>query len=104
MCSFKHHNRIFCPSSEKEVNIYYIADITNFLAPEVTDKFTQASDVWALGCILLELTTTSLYTKEEIMEKIKEIKEDSFVMEQIFEEISKVKELVKECGRLNKFG
>ncbi|XP_076091936.1 uncharacterized protein LOC143063599 isoform X2 [Mytilus galloprovincialis] len=64
-------------------------DITNYMAPEMTDKFTMASDVWAFGCILLELTTTSLYTQEEIMDKIRDIKEDSFVMEQIFEEISR---------------
>jgi serine/threonine protein kinase len=61
------------------------------MAPEVDEKhFTQASDVWALGCILIELTTTSIYTEEELRDKIKETKEDSFVMEQIFEEVAKV--------------
>jgi serine/threonine protein kinase len=43
------------------------------MAPEVDEKhFTQASDVWALGCILIELTTTSIYTEEELRDKIKE--------------------------------
>ena len=60
------------------------------MAPETDEKeFTQASDVWALGCILLDLTTTSILTEEEIVNKIKEIKEDPFVMEEIFEEVAK---------------
>lgn len=75
--------------NEKKI-LSFSTDITNYMAPEMTDKFTMASDVWAFGCILLELTTTSLYTQEEIMDKIRDIKEDSFVMEQIFEEISRV--------------
>ena len=65
--------------------------MSNYMAPEVREKgFSPQSDIWSLGCILFELTTASLLSQSECKEKIKAIKEDTFVMEEVLEDVAKV--------------
>ena len=62
-----------------------------YMAPEVmTQAYDERSDVWSLGCMLLEMTTTAVYNKQQLASKLKEIKEDPYLLEEVFEDISKV--------------
>ncbi|XP_021369620.1 serine/threonine kinase-like domain-containing protein STKLD1 isoform X2 [Mizuhopecten yessoensis] len=61
----------------------------NYLAPELEDTgFTPVTDIWSLGCILFELTTSTFYDEKQVIEKMKEAKEDAFVLEQVFEDVA----------------
>ena len=64
----------------------------NYMAPEVCEGgcYIEASDVFALGCVLFELVTTWLYDREEAISKLQEIRKDPIVLDEIFEEISVV--------------
>lgn len=67
------------------------AGTTIYFAPEVmTQAFDEHSDVWSLGCILFEMTTTFMYDMAKVVEKLDQIKKDAYILEEIFEEISKV--------------
>ena len=61
------------------------------MAPEVmTQAYDERSDVWSLGCILLEMTTTAIYNQQQLADKLVEIKKDPYILEEVFEEIAKV--------------
>ncbi|XP_060069798.1 serine/threonine kinase-like domain-containing protein STKLD1 [Ylistrum balloti] len=61
----------------------------NYLAPEIEKTgFSPVTDIWSLGCILFELTTSTLYDEKDVTEKMKEAKEDPYVMEEVFEEVA----------------
>ncbi|XP_050407760.2 serine/threonine kinase-like domain-containing protein STKLD1 isoform X2 [Patella vulgata] len=60
----------------------------NYMAPEVSQKgYDEKSDIWSLGCILFELCTTFLYTGQEVTDKIREIRDDPLILEDVFEDI-----------------
>ena len=62
-----------------------------YMAPEVmTQAYDERSDVWSLGCMLLELTTTAIYDQKQLSEKLLEIKKDPYILEEVFEDIAKV--------------
>ncbi|KAK3087169.1 hypothetical protein FSP39_002522 [Pinctada imbricata] len=66
--------------------------IKNTLAPELTESFADfstATDVWSLGVLLFELTTTAFFTEEDAMNKLREVKEDPYILEEVFEDIAK---------------
>ena len=80
----------FC---ERQWIYLIISELRNNLAPELTElfaDFSPATDIWSLGVLLFELTTTSFYTEEEAQEKLKEVKEDPYILEEVFEEVAKV--------------
>ena len=60
------------------------------MAPEVVKKgYSESSDVWSLGCVLFELVTTCLYSGEEAIKKLQEIKENPEELDIIFDQICK---------------
>ncbi|XP_013388890.1 serine/threonine kinase-like domain-containing protein STKLD1 isoform X2 [Lingula anatina] len=64
----------------------------NWMAPEVLEKpYDERSDVWSAGCILLEMATCGRLMKQEIAQKLFEIKNDPQVLEQVLEDIQKQK-------------
>ena len=61
------------------------------MAPEVaTEGYTERSDIWSLGCVLFELVTCWLYGHDEMISKLKEIRDNPIILDETFEEISKV--------------
>ncbi|XP_066436491.1 serine/threonine kinase-like domain-containing protein STKLD1 isoform X2 [Eleutherodactylus coqui] len=59
-----------------------------FMAPESLDfLYTDKSDVWSLGCILLDLMTTSVKTGAGIIELLEMIKADPLCLQRTLEEI-----------------
>ncbi|XP_033732003.1 serine/threonine kinase-like domain-containing protein STKLD1 isoform X3 [Pecten maximus] len=61
----------------------------NYLAPEVEETgFSPITDIWSLGCILFELTTSTFFDEKQVIEKMKEAKEDTYVMEEVFEDVA----------------
>ncbi|XP_071097519.1 serine/threonine kinase-like domain-containing protein STKLD1 [Haliotis cracherodii] len=63
---------------------------TNYMAPEVQDNpYDERSDMWALGCILFEMTTTAMFDGVMVATKLKEVKDDPGVLEEIFEDVAK---------------
>lgn len=70
-----------------------ISELTNYLAPELTEKaadFSEATDVWSLGCVLFDLTTASFLTEEEAVARLGEVREDPYKLEEVFEDVAKV--------------
>ena len=66
----------------------------NYMAPEVCEGgYCEASDVFALGCVLFELVTTWLYDGQEAIDKMREVRQDPIVLDEIFEEISQVNKI-----------
>ncbi|XP_034302710.2 serine/threonine kinase-like domain-containing protein STKLD1 isoform X2 [Magallana gigas] len=66
--------------------------LTNYLAPELTEKaadFSEATDVWSLGCVLFDLTTASFLTEEEAVARLGEVREDPYKLEEVFEDVAK---------------
>ncbi|KAL4218629.1 JUN phosphorylation [Mactra antiquata] len=62
----------------------------NYMAPEVAQcGYSEISDIWSLGCVLFELVTTNLYSSQEAVAKLQEIRKDPCVLDEVFEEISK---------------
>ncbi|XP_069122430.1 serine/threonine kinase-like domain-containing protein STKLD1 [Argopecten irradians] len=62
----------------------------NYLAPELEDTgFTAVTDIWSLGCILFELTSSPFFDEKQATETMKEAKEDAYVMEEVFEDVAK---------------
>lgn len=63
----------------------------NYMAPEVlTQPYDMRTDMWAIGCVLLELVTCDLYETGEIMGKLCEIKHSDEALTELLEEIRKV--------------
>ncbi|XP_046542734.1 serine/threonine kinase-like domain-containing protein STKLD1 [Haliotis rubra] len=63
---------------------------TNYMAPEIQNNpYDERSDVWALGCILFEMTTTAMFDGVMVATKLKEVKDDPGVLEEIFEDVAK---------------
>lgn len=63
---------------------------TVYMAPEVmTQAYDERSDIWSLGCLLLEMATTAMYDQQQLAKKLEEIKEDSYILEEVFEDIAK---------------
>jgi probable inactive protein kinase-like protein SgK071 len=61
------------------------------MAPEVMEQaYDERSDVWSLGCVLLEMTTTAIYSQDQIFAKLTEIKTDAIALEEVYDEIAKV--------------
>lgn len=76
-------------------HVKYILGSMNYMAPEVCeDGYCETSDVFALGCVLFELVTTWLYDGQEAVDKMREIRQDPIVLDEIFEEISRVNKLL----------
>lgn len=69
----------------------FFAASVNYMAPEVcTEGYSERSDIWSLGCVLFELVTSWLYSREEAVEKLKEIRDNPNILDEVFEEVSKV--------------
>ncbi|KAL8600836.1 hypothetical protein ACOMHN_056494 [Nucella lapillus] len=67
------------------------AGTTVYMAPEaMTQAYDERSDVWSLGCLLLEMTTTTLFTQQHFVGKLAEIKKDADVLEEVLEDVSKI--------------
>ncbi|XP_067662721.1 serine/threonine kinase-like domain-containing protein STKLD1 [Haliotis asinina] len=63
---------------------------TNYMAPEIQNNpYDERSDVWALGCILFEMTTTAMFDSVIVATKLKEVKDDPGILEEIFEDVAK---------------
>lgn len=69
----------------------FSAASVNYMAPEVcTEGYSERSDIWSLGCVLFELVTSWLYSHEEAIEKLREIRDNPNILDEVFEEVSKV--------------
>ncbi|XP_056394657.1 serine/threonine kinase-like domain-containing protein STKLD1 isoform X2 [Hyla sarda] len=59
-----------------------------FMAPESLESmYTDKSDIWSLGCILLDLMTTSIKTDAEIVQLLEEVKLKPLSLQKNLEEI-----------------
>ena len=66
----------------------------NYMAPEcVSHGYSETCDIWSLGCVLFELVTAWLYSSDEAIAKLQEIRNDPGVLDEVFEDISKVGEV-----------
>ena len=63
----------------------------NWMAPEVLERpYDERSDVWSLGCIVLELITYGLFDAAAMAGKLCEIKHNAQALDDILTESSKV--------------
>lgn len=63
----------------------------NYMAPETAAHgYSEASDLWSLGCVVFELVTAWLLSAEEAVTKLQDIRKDPSVLDEVFEDISKV--------------
>ena len=61
------------------------------MAPEVSEKaYDERSDVWSLGCILLEMCTTAFFDQGKLASKLLEARNDAFALEEVYEEMDAV--------------
>ena len=64
----------------------------NWMAPEVLEQpYDAKSDTWAIGCLLLELTTVEIFTTQEIKGKLFEIKHHDEALEELLQLIGQVR-------------
>ncbi|XP_074655282.1 serine/threonine kinase-like domain-containing protein STKLD1 [Tubulanus polymorphus] len=62
----------------------------NWMAPEVMERpYDERSDVWSLGCIILEMTTCGFLDTNHMMSKLFELKSSQEVLEETLQEVSK---------------
>eukprot|EP01137_Pigoraptor_chileana_P011475 Opistho-2@62412 len=62
----------------------------NWMAPEVLDRpYDERSDVWSLGCILLQMSTINVLDQGEDSETLMEIKHSPQRLEVVLEEVKK---------------
>ena len=62
------------------------------MAPEVLEQaYDEKSDMWAIGCLVLELATCHLYGTAEIKGKLFEIKHNDEALEALLREIAEVR-------------
>lgn len=63
----------------------------NWMAPEVLERpYDERSDVWSMGCILLEMATCSILDYSQVSELLMEIKKRPQALEDALEQISKI--------------
>ena len=70
----------------------YLLGSMNWMAPEVFDHaYDERSDIWSVGCILLEMVTCGFIARpEEIAGKLFEIKHNSKALDALMETVSQV--------------
>ena len=67
------------------------AGMMNWMAPEVLEqRYDEKSDTWAIGCLVLELTTAHQYKTHEIKGKLFEIKHNDEALEELLLDIGQV--------------
>ena len=71
----------------------------NWMAPEVFDHaYDERSDMWSVGCILLEMVTCGVIpTVEEIAGKLSEIKHNDKALDEVLERVSQVSDVYESC-------
>ena len=66
----------------------------NWMAPEVLERpYDERSDVWSLGCIALEMATIAVFDSSQMAGKLVDIKQNVDVLEEMLEEVAKVRAL-----------
>jgi probable inactive protein kinase-like protein SgK071 len=64
----------------------------NWSAPEVLEKpYDERSDVWSLGCILLELMSTAFCDKATMAGKLFEIKHNPQALKELLDQAGQVR-------------
>ncbi|XP_027054590.1 serine/threonine kinase-like domain-containing protein STKLD1 isoform X1 [Pocillopora verrucosa] len=62
----------------------------NWMAPEVLERpYDERSDVWSLGCIVLELATCGFLDQSQISSKLFQIKQSPQELEDVLKEVEK---------------
>nr|XP_054769479.1 serine/threonine kinase-like domain-containing protein STKLD1 [Lytechinus pictus] len=62
----------------------------NWMAPEVLEKpYDERSDVWSLGCIILEMATCGFLDTQSVGQVLMDIKQDPARLEEVLETVSK---------------
>ena len=79
----------------------------NWMAPEVLERpYDERSDVWSIGCIVLEMATCSVYDTSQMSGKLFEIKHSPEALEEMLEEVGKASDIFENLENLgmNVFG
>ncbi|KAM3912069.1 serine/threonine kinase-like domain-containing protein STKLD1 [Leptodactylus fuscus] len=75
-------------TDEMKMKIRVDSERKIFMAPELVEfRYSDKSDIWSLGCILLDLMTTSMKTEAEIIEILEMMKMDPLCLHRNLEEI-----------------
>lgn len=62
-----------------------------YLAPETSKgPHTEKSDYYSLACVFLQLATTSILRQEDFYIRLRDLKEDPEILNQVFDKISQV--------------
>lgn len=71
--------------------MFYRTGAMDWMSPESVDKaFDTASDIWSLGCIILELMTCGIWDTAEMAGHLSAIKHDQAALDQLLVEVAKV--------------